>query len=141
MVASVGVAGSEEDLVEDQGGRRAVMRKSYHSTAVPITLDHTIRRKLGLVRRYVQGYVVCYGHRCLQKYRRQGKQLVLSTEPISSPDGKNRSCLLLEINGAERGNCRAERQNTLTALFLCYFMRYSRVSAYNIRAFALNFCA
>jgi len=44
--------------------------------------------------------------------------LVLSTEPIGSPDGKNRSCLLLEINDAERGKCRTERQNALNALLL-----------------------
>jgi hypothetical protein len=93
------------------------MRKSYHSTAVPITLDHTIRRKLaassGATFRVTSSATVID---VSKKYRRQGKQLVLSAEPIGSPDGKNRSCVLLEISGAERGKCRPERQSTLIAL-------------------------
>jgi hypothetical protein len=84
---------------------------------VPITLDHTIRRKLaassGATFRVTSSATVID---VSKKYRRQGKQLVLSAEPIGSPDGKNRSCLLLEINGAERGKCRPERQSTLIAL-------------------------
>jgi hypothetical protein len=86
---------------------------------VPITLDHTIRRKLaassGATFRVTSSATVID---VSKKYRRQGKQLVLSTEPIGSPDGKNRSCLLLEINDAERGKCRTERQNALNALIL-----------------------
>src|SRR6186713_933996 len=66
------------------------MRKSYHSTAVPITLDHTIRRKLaassGATFRVTSSATVIDLSR---KYRHHGKQLVLSAEPIGSRDGKN----------------------------------------------------
>src|SRR5438874_5382069 len=65
------------------------MRKSYHSTAVPITLDHTIRRKLaassGATFRVTSSATVID---LSKTYRRHGKQLALSTEPIGSRDGK-----------------------------------------------------
>src|SRR6266702_1891704 len=109
------------------------MRKSYHSTAVPITLDHTIRRKLaassGASFRAMSSATVIDLSR---KYRHQGKQFVRSAEPIGNRDVKNRSCLLLEINDAERGKCRADRQNADIALFFGCTAWNTNVSAHNI---------
>jgi hypothetical protein len=109
---------------------------------VPITLDHTIRRKLaassGATFRVTSSATVIDLSR---KYRHHGKQLVLSAEPIGSRDGKNRSCLLLEINATERGKCRRSRQKALNALFFSYYARYTSICAHNIRGHARNFCA
>src|SRR3954466_8730950 len=78
------------------------MRKSYHSTAVPITLAHTIRRKLaassGATFRVTSSATVID---VSKKYRRQGKQLVLSAEPIGSPDGKN--SIMFTVGNQRRG--------------------------------------
>jgi hypothetical protein len=104
---------------------------------VPITLDHTIRRKLaassGATFRATSSATVIDLSR---KYRHQGKQLVLAVEPIGSHDVKNRPCLLLEIKDTERGKCRADRQNVVSALFFSYIAWNTSASAYNIRGHA-----
>jgi hypothetical protein len=74
-------------------------------------------------------------------YRRQGKQLVLAAEPIGSHGVKNRPCLLLEINDAERGKCRADRHNAGIAVFFVLISWNTNVTAHNICDPASNFRA
>lgn len=84
-----GIAGREEDPVEHQRGRRAVDEEIVHSTAVPITLDHTIRRKLaassGATLRVTSSATVID---LSKRYRRLGKAVGSVAEPIGSRGGK-----------------------------------------------------
>jgi hypothetical protein len=109
---------------------------------VPITLDHTIRRKLaassGATFRVTSSATVID---LSKRYRRLGKAVGSVTVPIGSRDGKNRSCLLQEINAAERGKCRRSRQCGRFAPIFSGFSRYTNSSAHNIRALARNFCS
>ncbi|WP_448031162.1 helix-turn-helix domain-containing protein [Bradyrhizobium liaoningense] len=61
--------------------------------------------------------------------------------PIGTHDGKNRSCLLLEINATERGKCRQSRHDGRIAPKFSAFLRYTNSPAHNIRAIARNFCS
>src|SRR5438105_1588892 len=100
------------------------MRKSYHSTAVPITLDHTIRCKLavssGATFRATSSATVI-------DLSRSTGILVLSVKPIGSPnlekstmftDGNQRR----ETRQLPRGS--AERLECLT--FRLLFVEYQR---------------
>jgi len=109
---------------------------------VPITLDHTIRRKLaassGATLRAMSSATVIDLSR---KHRHQGKQLVLAAEPIGSHDAKNRPCLLIEINDAERGKCRTDQHNADFALFFSLNSWDANTPAHKICGRARNFRA
>ncbi|MHC2377368.1 hypothetical protein [Bradyrhizobium liaoningense] len=109
---------------------------------MPITLDHTIRRKLaassGATFRVTSSATVID---LSKRYRRLGKAVGAVAVPIGSRDGKNRSCLLLEINATERGKCRRSRQCGRIAPKFGDFPRYTNSPAHNIRALARNFCS
>ncbi|MGX0963617.1 hypothetical protein AB7M63_004066 [Bradyrhizobium japonicum] len=69
-----GIAGGEEDLVEHQRGRGAVDEEVVpFDRGADHARPHDPSQARRLVRRYVQGYVVCYGHRSLQKVPAPGK--------------------------------------------------------------------
>ncbi|MGC0396347.1 hypothetical protein ACVME5_004039 [Bradyrhizobium liaoningense] len=69
-----GIACGEEDLVEHQRGRRAIDEEVVpFDRGADHARPHDPSQARRLVRRYVQGYVVCYGHRSLQKVPAPGK--------------------------------------------------------------------